>query len=311
MAIIVACGSVPLIADAQTSSNQGGVTLSPSFKELTLGPGLLEAKTTVSVRNTTNKELTAQIRLVDFSALDEFGGVSLSQVDAPLSEYSLAKWMSLPNGTLLTLPRNQDVNIPITIRNDNELSPGGHYGAAIISVSSDQKLVANEIAFKQELASLLFVKKTGGETYGLELESIKPENLPNIPKTVSLKFKSTGNVHVVPRGYIELTDPKGMVVAKGIINPESTLVMPDTSRQFVAIIEPIAESKVKGEYKLTAYYRYDGLEEFQSQTISFRRGSTFVSTSIILLVSIFLTGLVTWFFRKKFPRKFKSYKKLG
>jgi len=288
---------------AVTAQGTKGITISPSLKELIIGSGLLEAKTIVEVRNDTSQDLMAQIRLVDFEALDEFGGVSFSQIDSPLAEYSLAKWMSLPEGNTVKLPKNQTIKIPIAIRNDSELSPGGHYGAAIVSVSSDQSGASAGVNFKQELASLLFVKKTGGETYGIQLESIKPENLPSIPETINLSFKGTGNVHVVPRGYIEITDPKGNLVAKGIINPESTLVMPGRTRQFTTIIQTVAEAKVKGEYKITAFYRYDGIEEFQSQTLTFKRGTSFVSTGIILLVVALVTGAGFTFFKRKTRKK--------
>lgn len=306
MAVLVALTSLPISALAQ-ETRAGGLTISPSLKELIIGPGLLEAKTTISVRNDTGKDLMATIRLVDFESLDEFGGVSLGQVGAAPSAYSLAKWMSLPNGESVRLPNNQTIEIPVAIRNDDDLSPGGHYGAAIVSVVNDEATVANEVSFKQELASLLFVKKTGGETYGIVLETIEPKNLPDIPASVTLKFKSTGNVHVIPRGYIEITDPRGNLIAKGIINPESTLVLPDKSRQFVTIMQPVAEAKLKGEYKITAYYRYDGMKDFEAKSITFKRGTAFVSTGIILLVGLLITGVTAWVLKKK---KFKKAKKL-
>lgn len=280
---------LPLTSRAQSTN---GITVSPSSKELIIGPGLIEAKTVIEVRNTTPKDLTAQIRLVDIEAKDEFGTVSFSQINSPLSGYSLAKWMSLPGGLQIKLPKNQTTTVPITIRNDNELSPGGHYGAVIVSVSTDESNSPNGVNFKQEIASLLFVKKIGGETYGIQLESLTSESLPNIPQAINLKFKGTGNVHVVPRGYIEVTDPKGRLIAKGIINPESTLVMPDKFRQFITILQPVEEAKLKGEYKITAYYRYDGNEEFQLKTVTFKRGISNVFTGIILLVLLFITGVV-------------------
>lgn len=301
LAVFMVLLVLPFATSAQTP---GGITISPSSKELIIGPGLLEARTTVDVRNNTNQDLTAQIRLVDIEAKDEFGGVSFSQLDGQLSEYSLAKWMSLPNGSGVKLSKNQTISIPVSIRNDSELSPGGHYGAAIVSVSTDQSKATDGVSFKQELASLIFIKKTGGETYGIQLESMKPENLPNIPEKVNLKFKGTGNVHVIPRGYIEVTDPKGTVVAKGIINPESTLVMPEKSRQFTTLMQPVSEAKAKGEYKLTAYYRYEGIEKFESQSLTFKRsGISFLSTGIILLVVSIITGVATVLFSQRSKQK--------
>lgn len=283
-----------------------GITVSPSHKEVILGPGLIEAKTTITIENKSGKDIVGVIRLVDFGALDEFGGVTLSEVGAPLSSYSLAPWMSLPNGADFSVAKDQKITVPITIQNRDDLAPGGHYGAAIVTVSGAEDSGSSQISLRQEVASLLFVKKVGGETYGLELESIKADDLPQIPESIGLKFKSTGNVHVIPRGYIEITDPKGNLIAKGIINPESTLVLPDKSRQFVSIMQPVAEAKARGEYKITAYYRYDGSEQFQSRSITFKHGTSIVSTGIILLVVISVTGVSVVIFRNKRRKKAKN-----
>lgn len=296
-------GSVVTAKDAPKQ----GITVSPSFRELIIGPGLLEAKTTVTVTNNTNNDLNAQLKLVDFDALNEFGGVSFGESGKPLSQYSLLAWMRLPEGETVTLPAGKETTIPVAIKNDDRLSPGGHYGAVIVSVSGGQSAQDNaEVTFRQEVASLLFVKKTGGETYGIQLEEFRPNNLPNIPQTVTMKFKGTGNVHVAPRGYIEVKDPKDVLVAKGIINPESTLVLPNKSRFFTTAMQSVAEPKAKGIYTITAFYRHDDTQEFRTEVVTFNRGTNYVSTGIILLVVGLLTGIVVVFYNKKTKKKFRQ-----
>lgn len=305
MAAAIALLAVPLPGIYAQESTAKGVTVSPSFKELIIGPGLVEAKTSITVRNDTGKDLTGRIRLVDFDALGEFGGITFTEDGTMATQYGLAKWMSLPDGDTVQLPNGKNVEVPITIRNDDGLTPGGHYGAAIVTVSGDQNLSSDKLVFKQELASLFFVKKTGGETYGLELESFNAENLPSITSDITMKFKSTGNVHVVPRGYIEVTDPRGIVVSKGIINPESTLALPGKSRQFKTTMQQIAKPRLWGTYTINVYYRYDGKDGFDKQTLTFKRGIINVSTGIILLAGIIITGVITFFFKKKRGYKVK------
>lgn len=294
---------------AQASSPQSssrGVTLSPSHREIILGSGLIEAKADISVENNSGKDLTAVVRLVDFEALDDFGGVSLGQVNAPLSSYSLAPWMSLPGGETVFLPKGKTVTIPITIQNRDDLAPGGHYGAAILSITSDSAAEGSKIDFKQELASLMFVKKTGGETYGLELTSMKASGLPAVPQNVTLTFKSTGNVHAIPRGYVEVTDPGGKLVAKGIINPESTLVLPDKTRQFVTIMQSVSDTNKRGTYEITAYYRYDGQEEFSYETITFTRGFSLITIIVGAVFSLLIVLSGYLIVHKKQIRKLRK-----
>lgn len=289
---------------AQTD-NAKGITVTPSFKELVIGPGLVEAQTTVSVHNNTDNDLTASLRLVDFDALEDFGGITFSEEGAPAAKYGLADWMNLPNGSSVELPKGEKVDIPVTIRNDDGLSPGGHYGAVLVTVKGGQNDSSDQVTFTQEIASLLFVKKTGGETYGLELDSFTADGLPGTTPTVTLNFRSTGNVHVVPRGYVEITDPKGRVVAKGIINPESTLALPGKSRQFKVDLQQVAEAKARGTYKLSVYYRHEGTDQFAVKTMEFKRGTPFVLTGIILLVLMVLSGVGYKIYTNKSSKKAK------
>jgi hypothetical protein len=248
-----------------------GISISPPLKEVVLGPGLIEARSTVTLTNNSGQTVTARLRLVDLQSLDEFGGVSLGQVGAISTKYALAQWMNLPESSEIVIQNGKTVQIPITIQNSDEMSPGGHYGALIANIQATSKSAnsRNQIKLNQELVSLLFVKKVGGEAYGLQAESLKVKGGSIIPDTANIVFKNTGNVHVVPRGYIEVTDAKGLVVAKGIINPESTLVLPDKSREYTTILQPVEKPVRTGEYTVTAYYRYDGKDDFAKYSITY------------------------------------------
>lgn len=294
LTLLLSCsvlGLMPATVWAQTDTKPKsaikGITLSPPLKEVVLGPGLLEAKTTITLTNTTDKDMYATLRLVDFEASNEFGDISFSAVGSVGTKYALAQWMSLPLGNSVVIASGKSVNIPVHIDNSKDLSPGGHYGAVIASITSSSVPAApNTVTLKQEVVSLLFIKKTGGESYGLELESLKSNGGNDFPYEVDLKFKNTGNVHVIPRGYVEITNNKGKLVSKGIINPESTIVLPDGSRQFITIMQPVANPGRAGKYTITAYYRYDGQNKFSTRSIYYEK--KLLSTSQTIL----LTGVV-------------------
>ncbi len=265
-----------------------GVTFSPTQKEVVVSSGLLEAVTNVTVTNNTGKSLIGTVRLVDFKTLKETGGLLFSQAGVPIDKYGLANWMALANGDAINVPDGQSRDIKVNIMNRSDLAPGGHYGAVVISLNTTIASSGQKANFKQELVSLLLVKKLGGERYGLNLESLSADSNRDIPKSVGLRFKSTGNVHVTPRGYAQVTDPRGKLVAKGIINPESTIILPETSRQFITSLSSVADSKLPGRYKITAYYRYDGQDQFSTRTVYINR---FV-WSPFLIVGMILTGTV-------------------
>jgi hypothetical protein len=314
--IVLAClllfaGLTPRLQaqNQENSSEVEGITVSPPLKELVLGPGLVEAHTNVTVTNTTGQDVVATIRLVDFEALDEFGGVSLGQAGATSGKYGLAGWMSLPGGPTYKIQNGKSATVPIAIANKDDLTPGGHYGAAIVSISSDPiSGSGNGVALKREVASLLFVKKLGGEVYGLRLESLKTDKPGTVPSTVTTKFKGTGNVHVVPRGYVEVTDPKGKLVSKGILNPESTIVMPDSSRQYVTIMQPVQNSSAWGQYTITAHYRHDDQEKFETYSVHFNRGLSKAATIGFGVASVIMLIILLVLARKPLQKR-KNYKK--
>lgn len=297
--IMTAAGAGAATQATQASSD--GITISPPLREVVIGPGLLQTSPVITVKNQSGRDFKATIRTVDFEAVGESGGITLQ--DTGNSKYGLARWMTLPKGKTLSLKHGESTDIPVQIDNRGNLSPGGHYGAVVIAADNATGGDGNVVSLKQELVSLLFVKKLGGEKYGLRLESLKADK-GRVPQSATLRFASTGNVHVVPRGYVEVTDPKGVVVAKGIINPESTLVLPDKSRQFITLLQPVNPGG-GGRYKLTAYYRYDGENQFASQSVYLSAWTP----SAWMVVIIILTGVIcTLLLRRIHQKRQKSAK---
>ena len=274
-----------------------GITISPVQKEIIISSGLVEATTNVELTNHTGKNLVGTIRLVDFKTLDETSGLLFSQAGVPSDKYGLANWMTLPNGEVVNVLNGQTTTIPVAISNRADLAPGGHYGAVIVTLGTAQQPGSAQASFKQELVSLLLVKKRGGEDYGLLLQSFSANTKNNIPSTVNLGFRAGGNVHVVPRGYVTVTDPKGKMVAKGIINTQSTVLLPGTSRQLVTILDPVANSGVSGKYKVTAYYRYDDQDQFSSKSIYIYAWRW----PLTLLVLVVITGVAVTLLLRRSP----------
>jgi hypothetical protein len=262
-----------------------GLTVSPPLKEITIGPGLLETTSDVTLQNNTDETINAHLQLVDLRALGQFGGASLDK--AGLSDkYDLATWMTLPGGDTVIIAKGETVKVKVKITNREDLAPGGHYGAIVITTSGG-KSVSSNVNISQQLVSLLFIKKLGGEVFGLDLDPLSYSGSA-IPQQLITRFKSTGNVHVIPRGYIEVTDPSGKVVAKGILNQDSNIILPGSTRQFVTLMQPVTATSRPGRYKITAYYRYDGQKDFTSESTYFTHGNTIVPIviSIVLFAGV-------------------------
>jgi hypothetical protein len=291
----LACVTPLLTLDASASSvavqqpKSAGITVSPTQKVLTLSSGLLEAHSDIVLSNNTPQAVDVVMSVRDLTQIYEKGDQSFGQAGLPVGKYGLANWAVLPNGGNVTLKAGESKTVPITIQNRADLTPGGHYGAIVTSLKQGQSSGANPVSVQQNLLSFLFVTKLGGEKFGMSLKSFTLNDKKTIPKDVSIAFNSTGNVYVVPRGYVSVFDPKGVLVAKGIINTESAFVLPGTNRSFDVAVEPVAhQQSASGKYTVIASYRYDGHDNFDTVT----RYTNVTAHKPVLAYVAIITGLI-------------------
>ena len=260
-----------------------GITVSPAFQEVTLDQQDTEKGFSVSVANDTDATVTLRLSVLDFGGLDESGGVAFLGASNDLEKkYALASWMR-PEKDVLTLQPGETGSVRVTIENRDTLGPGGHYGALAFQTENDTALsgTGSSIAVNQLFSTLIFVKKVGGEIYGLELkEQEYASNIVKFQDLLRLRFQNSGNVHLVPRGVAIVTDPLGRAVWKGIINQESALILPETFRVYPVRLSTLAASFIPGRYTMEIAYRYDGKDDFATVSLQF----DFIPPAAIVLV---------------------------
>jgi hypothetical protein len=282
------------------AKTENGITISPVQKELVVSSGLVEATTTVELTNNSGKNLVGTVRLLDFKTLDETSGLLFSQAGIPSSKYGLATWMTLVNGETVNVLNGKTTLIPVHISNRADLAPGGHYGAVVITLGTTGQQAPSQASFKQELVSLILVNKLGGADYGLLLESMKVDRGGDMPGTAIFRFRAGGNTHVTPRGYVTVTDSHGTLIEKGIINIESTTILPGTSRQMISLLEPTSKTHAAGRLKLTAFYRNDEQTSFTQQSM-YLDSSHWQSIVIATIALTGVTGGLLWFTMRRTP----------
>lgn len=271
-----------------------GFSVSPMFQELSLNANDREKDFLITLTNATDQTTSFSLSVLDFGGLDESGGVAFLGGEKDLEKkYSLAPWMK-PEKEQVTLAPNESMDVRVIIENSASLSPGGHYGAITFKTNEDisQATAGNKIAVERLFSVLVFVKKIGGERYDLSLKGQENDgNSVLLPKTVRARFLNGGNVHIVPRGTITLTDPLGRVVSKGIINEESGILLPETFRVYPVQMQGLALSFFPGYYMIDIAYRYDGRDDFSVYSEQF----AFLPGIAIIGVSLFLMGATGWY----------------
>ncbi len=116
------------------TSQNGGVTISPAFQQVSIRPDQPSVSFDFLVTNNSDVEYEFGLSVVDFGSLDETGGVLfVGNAEKALSyRYALSPWVTLEKDRVVVAPHATE-KIPITLNNKESLAPGGHYGAVLVT----------------------------------------------------------------------------------------------------------------------------------------------------------------------------------
>jgi hypothetical protein len=296
----LAAGFIGLAAEAAPVR---GLVVSPAFQQVSIKPDQPSASYPLVFTNSTPADQTLVLGAVDFGSLDESGGVAF--LGAPTSElehkYGLASWMSLEKNTVV-VPAGGKASVTVSIDNRQSLAPGGHYGAVLATAVNDPGTPRGDsVGVKQVTASLILVTKDGGARADLVLDRQTTNGqFWHLPTQVEQRYQNPGNVHVVPRGTVEVRDPAGRVVSRGAINDGSQVLLPESFRRYKTKFAKIAPAFLPGRYTLESMYRYDGVNGYAKKTQTFWYAGLLI-VWIVVILAIGAAGFLGWWlwFRRR------------
>lgn len=284
------------LADTKSFSEKG-ISVSPSIQNINLTTDTTERPFTLYYTNTTKNILQLTISAQDFGSLDQTGGVLLEGSNSYTQKFGLVRWLSLGT-TKLTLPPQTTESVNAMILNQPSLQPGGHYGAIVATIDNPGSIDGNQVALSQQIISLLLLDKIGGDHYDMKLNNvIQNGTWIHLPTNVSLLFQNKGNVHLVPRGLVQLKAPNGTTISRGIINSDSAYILPQTSRLVNVPLTTVARGfSLPGIYRLEVDYRYDGLSKYGKQIFAVR----YIDLKLYLLIvtMLIIVFAIYWKFRR-------------
>jgi len=270
---------VPAVPGRSVSPDQiapdqtvGSVSVSPFLANVRIESGEATTSTVFIVSNSSGQDEGFTISAVDFGTLNDTGGLAFSgsSISTFTRNHGLIKWLQLSPSHVTILP-GQSEPITATITNDTALGPGGHYAAIIITRDTAGSGTPGTITVQQKVSALLFATKAGGEVYDMHLLKLQHDGgWRQLPALITLTFQNTGNTQVIPRGSVDILNPRGTAVAEGIINQASAYVLPGTSRQFLVQPHQLGgASWLPGRITIAVNYRYDGHDQFATKRFSF------------------------------------------
>lgn len=289
--IILTCLTVVLWSRPTPSQAAAAISVTPASQQLELLPDQTNLALSVDLTNSTASEVTLDLQVVDFDSDQQLAGRAVfAGLDATefTTVHGVAKWLSLEQSSL-TLQPGQTATVTGNLRNSDDLSPGGHYGAILATQKSSDS--SNQVGVQPAVSSLLFIAKRGGEVLGVSLNVVQSERSwwGGVTDT-GLQFDNPGNVHVVPRGLVEVIDPWQRVIGKGVINAESAILLPGQDRTLQVPVQSQGLPLWPGTYILSSQYRYDGSDELQVKEQAYFSLGLVLPTTLGLMAC----GLIGW-----------------
>lgn len=229
------------------------LTVTPQLTSLDLATD--DPETLIYYKNSSSTPIELTLSVQDVKELEDRNPVGiLDAKEAANYKYSLSSWVTLERQTLLLNP-GEERTVKVTIA-EEKLSPGGHYGTILAEIR--QKEGNEKIKLKGVIASLLFVRAdTGNEVeeakvgyFGADISGIA------FPKSFIMRFQNIGNVELIPYGTIEVKSGKGTIVARGIINEDSLITLPEAIRRYDIPVTKLDGLLLPGKYKATLNLHY-------------------------------------------------------
>ncbi len=248
-----------LITPASAQTPQSGISITPPVQRLSLEADQQLHRSTIIITNHNDHEVRLNISLKDFGNLEQGGGLVFlgTTPDDTWDNHRLSEWLTV-SPQVFNIPAKSQQELQVLVNNNSQLTPGGHYAAVIASLEAPD----NDISINQSLSSLLFVNKQGGEVYNIAFKELAPKSeWWGVVEGASIRFSNQGNTHLVPRGQVELKNPLGQSISKGIINQQSGLLMPYDTHDYQVELNSLQPAWWPGNYTIVLSYRYDGSDD--------------------------------------------------
>ncbi len=249
LSLVVFCLFCFLFLGGKVFANpSSGITVSPANITISVSNKNPNSEEVVSIRN--NFDTTIRLNAGMYGVDIQDG--RLTPTSEPSKELSDVVTLSQ---TDITLQPKQSINIKMLVRNNDKLSPGGHYGSLLIKQVTDSQ---KSIGLQPAINVITYVVKEDGAIRKLELKDPQlPKIMFRLPDSTSLTLANKGNIAVIPRAVISFVNGN-KVYAKTVINEGSLPIFPENELSFKGDFQKTQQSWLPGIYMYLAQYRYNG-----------------------------------------------------
>jgi len=216
----------------QSSVETTGIQVSAPTYTFEINPGSV-GQEIIKVKNVGNKRQTFYPEVLDFRPNGETGAAEfINTKEAETYTYSLSSWISLSKKPIVLDPdKSTALNFNITVPASAE--PGGRY-AGILFGTQPPDPGAGQVAISNKVGSLVLVRIAGDAKEVATLKEFASDktNYDKGPVNFVVRVENSGNVHVVPKGTIEIKNLFGSKQSVLNVNENNGNVLPESIRRF-------------------------------------------------------------------------------
>ena len=282
-------------------SSQGSFVVGPAKSELSLNPG--ETKNIeLRIQNRMGRTQSFEISFEDFVASKDLDQTVVLAGSEIKSQTSLVEYIRVEKNNF-TLEQGDELVLPVTISIPEQVSPGGRFGAVVVSaVSLKENNGTEERAYSgasvvSRIASLMFVKVNGDVVTSGTLSDFSTKNNQAVfwsgEVPVRMLFKNTGTVHVNPYGIITVKDIFGSRVGEVQIDP--WFVLPGSSRT--------RDVSLRKEGLLGRYTATLEINPGYGSTTQVKQIAFYVVSPVAVIITVIISAAVVFGIRKVFKKR--------
>lgn len=280
----------PIVTTAQGGQ---GLEISPPLLDLKGDPGQT-IKSEIKIRNVTKETLVVKAQFEDFVASGEEGQPKILLNPEEKSPYSIKDWLGAT--PTITLAPEQRETIPVTITIPQDASPGGHYGVVRFT-GTPPELEGTGVSLSASVGTLILVNVSGDVTESakiIELFTSKNGKRASLfeygPVNFTLRIENNGNIHLKPKGTMQVTNVFGKTVYLGQINQDGRNVLPGSIRKFE---QTMGNKFLFGPHTLKADVVYGSNNQIISDSVTF-----WVIPYKLIIGTILIVFLIVFAFRR-------------
>lgn len=274
------------------SPPKAGITVAPAVVNLNVTQVDNNPVSWVGVRN--NYSVPVKF-IAELKGVDQAQGTLTPNKNLPVE---LADNLIVsPNS--FTLEPGKSINIQITMRNGKKASPGGSYAALVLRSNESN----TGIGVKSAVSVAIFIINENGIRADLGIESLKINRfLWGMPRSAVVDFKNNGNVLVVPRGSIVVSDSlEKTAYTKAVVNERSLPVLPGNFLKLNANFIKNSQFLFPGFKKVIVVYRFDGSDKQQAYMQKF----LYIPQWLIFLTMSIPIVIIYLIYKKKIKKTYK------